>query len=224
MKDCSNTWIRGIPGTGYEGINCTTNINECARNIHDCDQNAECIDEEGSFTCTCHAGFRGNGHACTQDDDKIEEIFSSFKSQGPGQMACNTGDRIMYRPGYPGYMYDGTVEPKQQPVLYESSTRHVSERECMTACRMAEGCNAFTFDILQSKCFLHNIDVSSTDICPQPPTYCVAIRGKPYECSLLETYFDTSKFTDQAITSQTIKRRVVRDSVIESYYAYIGRQ
>lgn len=222
VHSCTKTWIRGIPGTGYEGINCTLNINECARGIHDCDPNAKCIDQVGSFTCTCPAGFQGNGHTCKRNDAELDEIFHAFQSQGPGQMACNQGEQIHFRPGYPGYMYDGTVEQEKQPVLYESSTQDITERECMIACRMADECNAFTYDILQSKCFLHNIREQSIDICPQPPTYCVAIRGKPYECSFLETYFDTSKFTKQTIESQQIKRRTVRDNVIESYYTYIG--
>lgn len=223
--ECTESWVRGIPGTGYEGSECKTNINECARGVHDCHENAECIDEDGGYMCLCHAGFSGDGRSCKKSDKAVQEIFASFQSGGPGQMACNQGKQIMYRPGYPGYMYDGTVEQDRQPVLYESSTRDVTEQECMTACRMAdEGCNAFTFDSLQRKCFLHSIDVSNTDICPQPPSYCVAIRGKPYECVLLETYFDTTKFSSQVMDSQKIKKRTVRNTVLESYYDYVNIQ
>jgi hypothetical protein len=40
-----------------------TEIDEC--NIGtDCDENAGCKNTNGSFTCTCNNGFRGNGVNC----------------------------------------------------------------------------------------------------------------------------------------------------------------
>ena len=36
-------------------------IDECETGDDDCDLNAYCSDTDGSFTCTCNAGFSGNG-------------------------------------------------------------------------------------------------------------------------------------------------------------------
>ena len=47
---------------------------------------------------------------------RLAIFFGSFQRQGTCQMACNQGDKIMYMPGYPGYMYDGPVEQERQPV------------------------------------------------------------------------------------------------------------
>lgn len=30
-------------------------------NTHSCDDNAHCLDTNGSFTCSCFRGFKGNG-------------------------------------------------------------------------------------------------------------------------------------------------------------------
>ena len=41
-------------------------INECTSNAHDCDVKAFCNNTEGSFNCTCPAGYTGNhGTSCT---------------------------------------------------------------------------------------------------------------------------------------------------------------
>ena len=37
-------------------------INECLENP--CDSNAECVNNPGSFTCTCNRGYSGNGRTC----------------------------------------------------------------------------------------------------------------------------------------------------------------
>ncbi len=47
-----------------DGLNCS-NVNECAAGTHGCHAaNASCTDTAGSFTCTCNAGFTGNGIVC----------------------------------------------------------------------------------------------------------------------------------------------------------------
>ena len=38
-------------------------MNECKRN-QPCYGNAICINTEGSYVCTCHAGYTGNGLSC----------------------------------------------------------------------------------------------------------------------------------------------------------------
>ena len=46
-----------------------------------CDVNAECNNTEGSYFCTCNAGYSGDGFGCTGkfiNCDCIERIFSLF--------------------------------------------------------------------------------------------------------------------------------------------------
>ena len=42
-----------------------TDINECADpNENNCSSNANCTDTIGSYDCTCHIGYSGNGYIC----------------------------------------------------------------------------------------------------------------------------------------------------------------
>ena len=38
---------------------------ECSTNSHSCDVNAVCSNTRGSYTCTCKAGYTGDGKSCT---------------------------------------------------------------------------------------------------------------------------------------------------------------
>ena len=40
-------------------------VNECSTNSHRCDVNAVCTNNQGSHTCSCKAGYSGNGETCT---------------------------------------------------------------------------------------------------------------------------------------------------------------
>lgn len=40
-------------------------INECEEDMDHCDENADCYDVTGSYGCSCHSGFRGDGFNCT---------------------------------------------------------------------------------------------------------------------------------------------------------------
>ena len=39
--------------------------NECAMNMSRCDENANCTNNEGSYNCSCHNGYYGDGFNCT---------------------------------------------------------------------------------------------------------------------------------------------------------------
>ena len=39
-------------------------IDECSKNGSPCDENADCLNNDGSYTCTCKDGFTGNGRVC----------------------------------------------------------------------------------------------------------------------------------------------------------------
>ena len=36
-------------------------VDECGANVHLCDVNANCTNTHGSYYCSCHSGFAGNG-------------------------------------------------------------------------------------------------------------------------------------------------------------------
>ena len=38
---------------------------ECSDGSHKCHQLAYCIEEEGSYNCSCNDGFQGDGYLCT---------------------------------------------------------------------------------------------------------------------------------------------------------------
>lgn len=40
-------------------------INECNTMEAECSKYAECVNNEGSYTCLCKVGFTGNGNLCT---------------------------------------------------------------------------------------------------------------------------------------------------------------
>ena len=39
-------------------------LDECTNNSHTCDVNAVCQNTVGSHTCSCKAGYTGNGKTC----------------------------------------------------------------------------------------------------------------------------------------------------------------
>ena len=39
-------------------------LNECNTNSHNCDVNANCVNTGGSYSCTCKAGYTGDGQSC----------------------------------------------------------------------------------------------------------------------------------------------------------------
>lgn len=45
-------------------INFVSDIDECSKNGSPCDENADCLNNDGSYTCTCKDGFTGNGTVC----------------------------------------------------------------------------------------------------------------------------------------------------------------
>ncbi|MCE9673222.1 EGF domain-containing protein [Myxococcus stipitatus] len=63
---CTGTTCRVEPGFTCQGQpSVCTDINECANGTATCSVNATCTNTRGSYTCTCKAGYTGNGKTCT---------------------------------------------------------------------------------------------------------------------------------------------------------------
>ena len=43
-------------------------INECTDETHNCHTDGYCNNTDGSFHCTCHIGYRGNGENCSGEN------------------------------------------------------------------------------------------------------------------------------------------------------------
>ena len=73
--------------SGYNGIRCETNVNDCIGNT--CKNNATCIDLVGSYECSCSRGFTGG-----QCETKI--AFCTGKtSDGERDGPCQNGGVCM---------------------------------------------------------------------------------------------------------------------------------
>ena len=55
---------------------CITDIDECTLGVHGCSRNAECINTEGSYTCSCQHGFVGDGIICLNSKENILHIIT----------------------------------------------------------------------------------------------------------------------------------------------------
>ena len=50
-----------ICADGWSGSNCKTDVNECAVGSDDCSADATCHNTDGSYECSCGAGYEGDG-------------------------------------------------------------------------------------------------------------------------------------------------------------------
>ena len=49
-----------------------SDVNECVSGTDNCDANAVCTNTNGSYICTCNAGYEGDGVTCTGNFNKFE--------------------------------------------------------------------------------------------------------------------------------------------------------
>jgi len=89
---------------GYTGTLCELNVNECATGDHDCDGNATCADTDGSYVCTCKAGWQGDGTSCVNVNECADATDNCSDdatcTDTPGSFTCACND---------GYTGDGVV-------------------------------------------------------------------------------------------------------------------
>ncbi|MEM9458638.1 MAG: calcium-binding EGF-like domain-containing protein [Myxococcota bacterium] len=73
-----------------DGMTCD-NIDECVDGPGPCDPNATCMDMPGTFSCTCNAGYMGDGRMCAvlpydigeadADADTIRDMEELYENQ-----------------------------------------------------------------------------------------------------------------------------------------------
>ncbi|KAI8511658.1 complement activation, classical pathway [Branchiostoma belcheri] len=74
-----------------------TDVDECTDGSHHCSPDAFCTNTPGSFTCTCNAGYSGDGVTCTDDDecadgtDNCSPDATCTNTPGSFTCACNSG-------------------------------------------------------------------------------------------------------------------------------------
>jgi MYXO-CTERM domain-containing protein len=91
--ECDN----GFSGDGSASGSGCTNDDECLLESDNCSPNAACVDTVGSFTCTCNAGFFGNGVNCTDineclsNTDNCSVFADCTNTPGSFTCACKSG-------------------------------------------------------------------------------------------------------------------------------------
>lgn len=191
VKGCQHTWVKNRPGTGFEGTRCDIDINECARGTAGCDINAACLNTNGSYSCTCHLGYKGNGYHCSPTD-ALDQIKQQYVTLGRGKVACNEGKDVEFPLEAPGFAYDvlgaastTRVYNREAPVI--GSRLKVTPEQCMAACELAVGCDSFTYSPEGASCFLKS--KGDKEACTKVETMCVNARGTMYPCGTWQTYW-----------------------------------
>ena len=59
-------------------------VDECASGTHNCHVDANCTNTKGSFYCTCHTGYSGNGVLCEGELSRRSSkyMLQIFKTSG----------------------------------------------------------------------------------------------------------------------------------------------
>ncbi|XP_022809481.1 uromodulin-like isoform X2 [Stylophora pistillata] len=89
-----------VPCKSCFNFTCFTDFDECRTHTDNCADNADCTNTVGSYTCTCRAGYSGDGRTCNDIDECSTNSHSCdasaicSNSQGSHSCAC--------KPGYSG--------------------------------------------------------------------------------------------------------------------------
>ncbi|PIK44963.1 putative neurogenic locus notch-like protein 3 [Apostichopus japonicus] len=162
-------------GTGYFGVNCTEDINECLTGDDDCSNSGRCVNTLGGYSCDC-SGTGFTGDFCTEDIDECD-----------AQPCMNGASCTNNRPGFECSCADGYQGP-----LCETETDECASEPCQNrgVCRdringYACNCNetgytgqGCTVDVDECTVNLHRCSSGST---------CVNLPGT-YRCQCPDGY------------------------------------
>ncbi|CAH3133122.1 unnamed protein product [Porites lobata] len=79
------TW-NDVPCHNCYNYTCFKDLDECTTGSHSCDVNSVCQNNAGSYTCSCNAGYTGDGKTCND----IDECSSNAHSCGVNAVCNNT--------------------------------------------------------------------------------------------------------------------------------------
>jgi hypothetical protein len=77
-----------------------TDDDECTLGTHNCDDNATCNNTDGSFNCSCNAGYTGDGVTCTADagctngDTQEGTTVCGLNNEGVLKQDCINGEWV----------------------------------------------------------------------------------------------------------------------------------
>lgn len=69
-------------------------------------------ESEGVAKLAAHAG-----KSCTTPDPMLGRLSTAYETDGPGLVACDEGQNIVYPETAPGYLYDPTRSRDKNPAL-----------------------------------------------------------------------------------------------------------
>lgn len=56
----------------------SADVNECDDGTNDCDLNADCLDLDGSFTCTCRTGYYSEEGGNARNGTCLGKCYSNY--------------------------------------------------------------------------------------------------------------------------------------------------
>lgn len=164
---CEDTLVRSLPGTGYDGPNCTTDINECLRGTDDCAATANCINTVGSFECLCWWGYEGNGTECVANPTLLGALADVYWSAA-NESACDPGINVEYPTAAPGWAYDNASVSHGTNGSYLGSRTNITLEQCQIACQTAELCESVSYNAVQHSCYLKRAQCPVYNFCYDP--------------------------------------------------------
>lgn len=163
-ESCEDTWVRGLAGTGFDGPNCTTDINECLRGTDDCAAESNCINTDGSFECVCWWGYDGDGTSCKANATLLGALADAYWSAN-NESACDPGIDVEYPIAAPGWAYDNASISHGTNGSYLGSRTNVTLEECQIACQTSTLCESITFNDVQHSCYLKRAQCPVYNFC-----------------------------------------------------------
>ena len=92
----------------WTGEKCQDDVDECANGTNDCHVNADCSNESGRFSCSCKAGYLGDGTTvgtgCTNDNECVLETDNCHENA-----ICSDTEGSFTCACQPGYTGDGVT-------------------------------------------------------------------------------------------------------------------